>query len=205
MNYNILKAALLAVVVSTGGPASAGVVTHGDLTTDDATSTILDTVTGRLYMRFDEFNLSVDETFQAVATGGVYDGWSVATADVAFEFYDALLRGTPKSSPISGWADGDFGATKLSNEHDQIAFLSETEGEVGLITIRNHGYSTTIRDGWTDYATLDGWGIEHTEIPINLMLYRDSTVVADVPEPASLAIFALGLMGLAWRRFKKQS
>lgn len=32
-----------------------------------------------------------------------------------------------------------------------------------------------------------------------------TTLVTDVPEPTTLAIFALGLMGLASRRFKKQS
>ncbi|WP_259366372.1 MULTISPECIES: PEP-CTERM sorting domain-containing protein [unclassified Colwellia] len=39
-------------------------------------------------------------------------------------------------------------------------------------------------------------------------LYMDNVVyqrVTDVPEPSTLAIFALGMMGLASRRFKKQS
>jgi hypothetical protein len=42
------------------------------------------------------------------------------------------------------------------------------------------------------------------------MLYRDHAIAApddniDVPEPSTLAIFALGMIGLASRRFKKQS
>ena len=41
-----------------------------------------------------------------------------------------------------------------------------------------------------------------TDIGLSTMLVRSQTL--DVPEPSTLAIFVLGLMGLASRRFKKQ-
>ena len=62
--------------------------------------------------------------------------------------------------------------------------------------------------GTNNIAVLNGngdqWGPSkiQSHSQVGAWFVRD---VADVPEPSTLAIFALGLMGLASRRFKKQS
>ena len=80
--------------------------------------------------------------------------------------------------------------------------------------------------GWSDYETASmvggtngvwPWG-KRTAIDSNATwiwtskAYDDNNVyfsaaitATDVPEPSTLAIFALGLMGLVSRRFKKQA
>jgi len=60
-------------------------------------------------------------------------------------------------------------------------------------TARNGSYKLYIADVYTgDVGSLQGWSIEIT------------TEQIEVPEPSTLTIFALGIMGLASRRFKKQ-
>jgi hypothetical protein len=53
--FILISLALLGLSVSS---AHAAIVTYGNLTSDDATDFITDTVTGRQYSRFDTFNLS---------------------------------------------------------------------------------------------------------------------------------------------------
>jgi hypothetical protein len=77
----------------------------------------------------------------------------------------------------------------------------------------NLGYSTAT-DAWisydrsfSDYANLSSpveykaWNANNPASWMNHALVRQ----VDVPEPSTLAIFALGMIGLASRRFKKQS
>jgi len=64
------------------------------------------------------------------------------------------------------------------------------------------GGPANIAGAWTVdlYEDFDDSGVDAT--------FRESTIrlnAVDVPEPSTLAIFALGMIGLASRRFKKQS
>lgn len=54
-----------------------------------------------------------------------------------------------------------------------------------------------------DPSQASNWTEESNANHVGSWLVRDAVV--DVPEPSTLAIFALGLIGLASRRFKKQS
>jgi hypothetical protein len=62
-----------------------------------------------------------------------------------------------------------------------------------------------VRDTVDPYDTRVAYdGIQNRAIShgaVGVWLYR----TVDVPEPSTLAIFALGMIGLASRRFKKQS
>lgn len=200
-------------IFALSGMANAGLITiHGDLTTDAATNFITDTNTGRLYTRFDAFNLSVQDTYSAIEIGGTFEGWSIMTSTEADEFYAAALGVTTtpcdtntndlNCGTLVDWADGDFGAS-YSSAYDYFAYqTSAGSTDFSLAEIRNSGL---IREkvGRGRSAMIDNFGITRwSHLPINLMLFKDTV---DVPEPTTLAIFSLGIIGLASRRFKKKS
>ncbi len=81
-------------------------------------------------------------------------------------------------------------------------FLSDNnfEREVGYIELYESTQTgpTRVRKNneWASIASSDSFR------SIGFLLVREAQ---DVPEPSALAIFALGMMGLASRRFKKKS
>jgi len=56
---------------------------------------------------------------------------------------------------------------------------------------------------WRSNGKWNDWGTPASNIYIASVVEYNNSV--DVPEPSTLAIFALGMMGLASRRFKKQA
>jgi len=213
MKSKFLNTALTGLILSATclvNVANSGIITHGYLTTDDASNYITDTNTGRLYTRFDAFDWTVAQTLTAIESDGEFEGWNVMTSTQADEFIAAALGRATTSchtsnfgticGGISGWSDGDFGASFDHNE-DYFGFIDLKAGERGY-AVGEIGYfsGNSIRrhDNWGYEATMDGYNSSHA---INLTLYKD--IKMDVPEPSTLAIFALGLMGLASRRFKK--
>ena len=58
-------------------------------------------------------------------------------------------------------------------------------------------YDSPFGSDWR--ASTSGWG------SVEIALYSNVRAVSEVPEPSTVAIFALGLMGLASRKFKKQA
>jgi hypothetical protein len=192
--------------------ANAGLITtYGFLTSDADTNFVTDTISGRMYTRFDAFNLSYANTLTAIGSGGAYDGWSIATATEAGDWYAAALgeATTPCSSApvatyidcgtLSDWEDGDFGISGRTHIFDYFAYIDESAiapRTIGLGQIYAVSGRLSSIKNWSTIQELDG-------IPtINLLLFKDKT---SVPEPSTWVIFALGMIGLASRRFKKQS
>jgi hypothetical protein len=102
--------------------ANAAVVTHGYLSSDDATDLIVDSLNSVEYLRLDVLaDLTYAETLAVLDTqsGG---GWSIATLDDALGFTASLLGGTSVCAhngvsvtttlcgTLSSWDDGDLGA-----------------------------------------------------------------------------------------------
>jgi len=217
----------IAMIALLASPYSyATVITHGYLTTDDTTNYIMDTNTGRQYSRFDAFNLSYADTEAAIAAGSghSFEGWSIATASVADDFYAASLgvSTTPCSGNVPGapwcgnfdiaeWAEGDFGVS-VDLGVDAFAYLTGVGSNpisLGAFTIdvgdpleEDH---VEVRDweSWDSIATLDALGgpsIPHR--PLNLLLYKE----ASIPEPSTVALFGAALFGLGLvrrRRFQQ--
>lgn len=200
----MLKITLALIGLSLSLSSNAAVITHGDLLTDDTTDVITDTDTGRQYKRFDTFDLTYAQTVTSVGAGGAYEGWSIATADVADGFIAAALK--PGASgcagaavtycgSISTWADGNFGASRTSSS-DDYAYQNGSLGFdiIGLVTIRSFDGYTTKQHEWSTISTLDSYSGLY---PINLLLYKD---VAEVPLPAAGWLFISALVGLVGKK-----
>lgn len=189
--------------------ATAAVVTHGFLSSDDTTNVIVDSNTNRHYTRLDAFNWTVADTEAALGSGGAFEGWSVATSNIMDEFIAAALGVSSTScdgdaafgtrcGTIAGWQDADFGASYYPS-YDYIGFYNTYGGSpIGLVEIR-HNCQVRDYDGWAGTGSLDAYNI-------NLMLYQEVSeeTISPVPVPASLPLLAagFGIFGLMRRKRK---
>lgn len=195
--------------------SNATIITYGDVVADDTTNILTISGSSRQYSRLDALDLTLAQTEAAIlpGSGHEFEGWSIANSQISDEFIESLFQGpticTGANSHamttcgvLSGWQDEDLGVTGNSFE-DFWAYLSTevTPGQpvwpIGITRISNSGRVDDF-DDLHPVTSYDSWRIGSSVGPVSLLLYRD------VPEPTSLAIFALGLIGLTLRRFKKQ-
>ena len=206
MNFKKLFAA--AAVTSSlicAASASAAVMNVGYLSTDTQTGITKDVVSGRSYSRFDAFDMTYANTQAAIAPGGSWAGWSIADASVSDQFVAAALGAANTAcdgnvnygsycGTAADWYDGKLGAS-FQFSYDYYAYLNSFGG-AGLVEINYFGQ---VRDyeGWLYLTSPDQYSGSYA---INYLLYKDA--VAAVPEPGSIALFALGLaaVGFAKRR-----
>lgn len=199
MDVRILKAILLSLTLSFSGISNAGLITE----IDDAGSFIEDaqwvvdgttSVSGYL-----SSNNDVDM---------FYFNWAGGSFDISISTnWDPMLWLFNTSSEIVSFND-DY-----SGLQSRIFIGSLATGSYGLavnsfpncaIDINN---ICSISVGHTlDHWSNVGWSSGSYLITLNSAASNSVTLnsVASVPEPSTIAIFALGIMGLALRRFKKQ-
>ena len=193
-----IRILLGALVLLVSGQVGAAIITHGNLTTDDTTNIIVDTLNGVEYLRFDTFNLSFADTLTAVGVGGLYEGWIIANDEIADLFLEALFGpsnpcagsgnpGTTVCGTISGWTDGDFGESWSEDSDDLFAFTSQTSIDLPIGYVRFNGPGSNPVDGIVQQKEagltvpiLDELGIDNPGLPVNLLLTRDIS-----PDPCS--------------------
>jgi hypothetical protein len=197
---------------------SAEIITHGNLQTDTEGSIIADIVEGREYMRFDEFDLTYQQTVDAVGVGGIYEDWFLADKFNMNDFFFALFESDVCSVEagecrnLPGWNAGDFGATYgLNTGYTYISFLSGgsiPDKELGLFLINENNDSAKEND-WSSPQSLDSFS------GINLVLYREAPqhigginanagATASVPLPATSLLFGLSVLGFGLSRRKSK-
>jgi hypothetical protein len=202
------------------GMANAGVISIGGLTLENVgDSYVTDHVNNVDYLRWDQVrDLNYGQLTAALQTGQAWDGWEIASIGEAHNFVNALLGGSSMCDTMQDvstecgrafpWADFETlmgPRCEYCNENGSYAwYLSDNARmeEVGLVGAVS---GAIVADNeWESIALSDEFALggDWAHAPVGFMLYREH---ADVPEPSTLAIFALGIMGLATRRFNKQS
>ncbi|WP_246128956.1 PEP-CTERM sorting domain-containing protein [Colwellia demingiae] len=184
MNIKMLKALIAGLVLSVSSFANAGLIVNGAIESDGANSTL-------------------DHTFFEVLTAGLFEITLTSTDD-------------PEMNLLFSSSAGVLGAF-IENDDDDGAGLSS------FISINlNVGYYALINGEFAVSNSEVGFlhvNAENPSNPYTLNITGDASLIGtrtgnldgsytesgftQVPEPSTLAIFALGIMGLAARRFKK--
>jgi len=233
MNIKMLKAAVAGLVLSVSGFSNAALIdlsswagtSGGNWVVDGTNTSVLQTNNGQpTYFLSDTnyINTLFDGTFGVETTSdddfiGFVFGYNNSSDFLLFDWKQAN-----QSTASSG-----FTLSKITGT--DVDFWSHTGSDITVLAtdyVGNNGWAdNTIYDFTLDFTTT-GISIDIDSINIfnvagtfntgkfGFYNYSQSNVrytgfeeaispTLDVPEPSTLAIFALGIMGLAARRFKK--
>lgn len=226
MNLKILNAALLGLILSVSSFANAGLITHNNYTLDTDANIV--TGNGIEWLQWSE---TIGESISSSLATYAADGWVLAgNARMASLFSDfgwsngnSESRGFVTLSPYTAADDSSimdnfielFGVTRI------VTHPSYGTGINGL-----HSSTALFGDNANNNLLY-----QHANIQSDFLyqgnpgrdaavMYQENTYTASsssslygialvrnaqsVPEPSTVAIFALGIMGLASRRFKKK-
>jgi hypothetical protein len=212
MNIKMLKAAFAGLALSVSGFANAGLIVNGSLTgaiSNGGVPAGWSSVRGSADTMNQNNNVGVPGLggFQATPSsspdGGTWVGF--ARQGNFQETFGQLVSGFSIGGTYElSWYHGNFGYSNYNGANaievllDNVVIGNGTllslssnwqaESISFEVTSLNHRIDFRLRDSATSYHSIDGI----------------SLVQASVPEPSTLAIFALGMIGLASRRFKKQ-
>lgn len=237
MKFKFFKKVFIALVLSLSclvNSANAGLITIGALTSNDdgSTNVISDTRNNREWLRWDELaHLTYLETLvQTTSLVGPYSDWTIAGAEEATEFLNALYNGADHGCADNdtseifckdnlGFSSAEYTAllgdssTRGVSSADTVWFYDDawvfdgvdvvTNGKASFLNLTSGGSNRKYNSSHTIVET-DTYA--HTsDASIGWLMFRQSAVPAIVSEPSTLVIFAIGLMGLLSRRFKKKS
>jgi hypothetical protein len=208
MNIRMLKAAVAGLVLSVSGFASATLITTGSgtaVTSSDLSAYFDALIEGYDITSYTEGGLDIFapgnhccKTGTFYESGGNNSWITISTTSNSAMFgveflLDMWWRGSATNylfweTSLDGAVTGS-GINYSALMGDVIGF-SDTAG------------FDTLRVG-ANYSLSQGLGF-HQAIAIDNLSVQTSIESQEVPEPSTLAIFALGIMGLASRRFKKQ-
>ncbi|PCJ47703.1 MAG: hypothetical protein COA99_00060 [Moraxellaceae bacterium] len=202
-----LQNALVAGALMTGTISVQAAIITGDLSYDTATNVI--TGNGKSYLGWDELaHLTYNETLAYTADnssfqGGKYAGYHIASETEALEFYGLAI--TDGQTGITGQSFGDnyniLGVNPNISDYDSYAwFISSTTGQAGSI----HAYLAGIEIINPDIPVLETDFYSHITaegLGISWLLVSDGI---SIPEPTTLSLFGLGLLGLGFARKQKR-
>ena len=186
MKFKVLNMLLMAFIMTCSSLAHAGLIDHGEYTTDD--------VTGLEWL---DWTATVNMT--STEATNVYAEYRLATHDELVSLFSNTFGGALIFDP-QGYSQTPTSAGRTPQGVMFRDLFGRTMGPNTYVTLEGHGlygFDSYVYAGFLQ----DTYGVA---------LYRSdrmgvAMVANEVPEPSTLAIFALGMIGLASRRFKKQS
>ncbi|WP_259368488.1 PEP-CTERM sorting domain-containing protein [Colwellia sp. BRX10-4] len=203
----------MVLAITTSCLSNAGLITDHD-------GYVTDSVTGWQWLdaRFTD-NMSYNDVLASTTSGSLI-GWEIASTS---EVLGLLLHQNnnvliPTTGTGRTWDTSIFsfkalvmmlGDGSYYGDNANHGYLNGMTTEISSYSNRA-GAPRTVQIGWWSdkvaqgFLRDDSWGPgshSTTNIRTNTWLVKK----AEVPEPSTLAIFALGMIGLASRRFKKQS
>jgi len=190
MNIKMLKAALAGLILSVSSFANAGLITFDDVTPNSFQDTT-----------FNDFTLYEGSVGDWSTNYGIHEAYSGT---------QNMVNHNGNGFGLLTYNLGTFDFISAFFHQDNRVPSRAVTSLFGLDENGNTIYSTNITTtndwtkhsfSWTGITSLK-WTASSANIGIDDFEY--SVADASVPEPSTLAIFALGIMGLASRRFKKQ-
>jgi len=228
MQFSFLKTALVGVTLLLSTITQAGLIIDTD------NDSFIDASTGIEWMDFGVNNIySYQYVAENIGVNQEYFGWSLATEQQVLELWVNAFFGlgadendmrlgssrqylvvdaTPISSQLGQRTvfDDIFDVMGFNVSY-KLPFVSDSKTALGYFENSSGGLSyanyTNNEIQGVDRVMVDGRGkyfsdkITGESISQSTMLVRSAL---SVPEPSTLAIFAIGIIGLASRRFKKQ-
>jgi len=213
MKSKFLKYALLSVACSFGG-ANAGLIVD---TTDDS---FIDNGTGLEWM---DFGVNNNYSYQQVTDllSSTYSGWRLATESEVVTMWDNAFASDASNLNISTMgvsysvylAQSDsFGQSAFNETFDIMGYNSNPNNVKGWFEDSTGSFSYA---QFLDYnipnqiAVASIYGRDtNLDYALNLDNSAESTMLVrnvSIPEPSTLVIFALGMIGLTTRHFKRKS
>jgi len=227
MNIKVLKAAVAGLVLSVSGLANAGLIPFGIHTNTSATTVTNTWGWDECFSTSSGSSVSVsdalsgctgDQLMMATRIAGTDNllilaaaSFSTVTAQTAFLNNQ---QSTNSENGVDWYSNGySWGFTDVGN------LVRQNSADINL----HASYGNNIGMSWHtggNVASNSNWGQNSSVAMVSLrsgwafnngnnfssvqerVLFSLNSV--EVPEPSTLAIFALGIMGLASRRFKKQ-
>lgn len=218
MKFKSINRLLIGLVLSLSclvSSAQAGLITIGALTSnnDGSTTVINDTLNNLEWMRWNESaNFNYAEALLQNTSG-----WTIAGANQVNLFLDALYNGISHGcsdnledflfcADSGSFSSEEYTAllgdssTRGTSSIDAAWFYDDeiTDGEAGFLNLSS-GTSNQKYNTYGSIAKTEEHRLLSNET-VGWLMYRTTSV----PEPTTLAIFALGIIALASRRFKKQ-
>ena len=202
MNIKMLKMALVGLIISMSGLANAGLI----LNLDELNGDVVISWNGSLDLGSAVFDATRNSNSSNLWTaGGVGDLQSMFASGSVDDYDLAAFTKTPTLAAFTGSLSGGI----IAGDNLFIDFSSSFR----QIWMPNGYQSGQVISGSGTFA-----GATFASLGANVGTYEwawSNNIASDsltlivgsptnVPEPSSLAIFALGIMGLASRRLKKQ-
>ncbi len=203
MNIQMLKAAVAGLVLSVSGFANAGLIVD---TGSNAAGTAWSWGSGQnfsgIFTTISDWNINSIEAF--VSNNGsegdidlaIWSSSGNTPLEVLFS-----STGTIAANAASGW----YGVSGLNEFLSAGTYWVSAAPGVGVYGVQNGGAPNPL-DAYNQRQTGQDWQWDFANPGQHLAIgfKIGASEVNSVPEPSTLAIFALGIMGLAARRLKKQ-
>jgi len=217
MKSKFLKFVLLSTACTFGSFANAGLIV------DTADDSFIDATTGLEWMDFGINNhLSYSGVVAQLPT--TYSEWRLATeSEVVDLWHNAFFEGSSYAqeyatggvyssyralNDAAGMSsfDAAFDAMSTNVNNVAIGWFADTTGGLSYAQYIDRHLVSNQLTNTDDAAYMTGRNTPYSEYQFSTdPQYSTMLVRSSVPESSTLAIFALGMIGLASRRFKKKS
>jgi len=200
MKFKLLKAAFMSLVLSASSSAFAGVIALDDWFDYAGTNTgglTQSQVSDNLY-----YAVALDLDFSTTDTYEVAAGWHIASANEWYSLYASYVGSFTGYHHYdnNGW--DRYTSKSGASNHYYFALAEMFNPSFQNQAVHAGNYVGTTSTGYGDNLYYNKASFA------GLMVIKDGAAEwetrSEVPEPTTLAIFALGMIGLASRRFKKQ-
>ncbi len=200
MNITMIKATIFGLVLSLSGFASAGLIQYSDWHDNSGDG-------GLRQAYFHDavyFAVAKDIDYSNLDTYVAPNGFRIATQNDYFTLWNSPANKTncPTECNFLYFDQGDWNGYAHNGTTDGSLFAFADKQVNGDALAANAGNYETHAAQKSVNAYYGSHLLLNPHIFGGMILIKETKTV---PEPSTLAIFALGMIGLASRRFKKQS